>query len=43
MSTDVERNNKIRQRYSRIAGLYDLVEVPMEKAFAGWSFSTMEG
>jgi ubiquinone/menaquinone biosynthesis C-methylase UbiE len=26
----------IRNRYSRIAGLYDLFEAPMERAFAGW-------
>jgi len=25
----------VRKRYSRIAGLYDLIEAPMERAFAG--------
>lgn len=38
MSTD-----KIRQRYSRIAGLYDLLEAPMETAFSGWRQELLAG
>ena len=29
------QTEKVRKRYSRIAGLYDLIEAPMERAFAG--------
>lgn len=29
-------NNKIKQRYNRIAGLYDMMEAPMEHMFAKW-------
>lgn len=38
MSTD-----KIRQRYSRIAGLYDLLEAPMETAFSSWRQELLAG
>jgi ubiquinone/menaquinone biosynthesis C-methylase UbiE len=33
----------IRNRYSRIAGLYDLFEAPMERAFAGWRQQLLTG
>ena len=29
------QTERVRKRYSRIAGLYDLIEAPMERAFAG--------
>ena len=32
MSTD----NKIAKRYNRIAGIYDIMEAPMEKLFSKW-------
>jgi|GEM_PF-1787674 hypothetical protein len=28
--------NKIKKRYNRIAGIYDLMEMPMEGLFAKW-------
>lgn len=43
MSADTRRSEKIRQRYSRIAGLYDLLEAPMEKAFSGWRQELLAG
>lgn len=37
MSTDrVMAGNRIKKRYNRIAGIYDLFEKPMEYAFSGW-------
>jgi len=30
------RTDIIRQRYNRIAGMYDTIEMPMEKLFSGW-------
>ena len=35
--------DKIRQRYSRIASLYDLLEAPMERAFSGWRQELLAG
>jgi len=40
---DNARSDKIRQRYSRISGLYDFLEAPMEKAFAGWRQELLAG
>jgi ubiquinone/menaquinone biosynthesis C-methylase UbiE len=37
------QTEKIRKRYSRISGLYDLFEAPMERAFAGWRRELLAG
>jgi ubiquinone/menaquinone biosynthesis C-methylase UbiE len=36
-------SEKVKRRYSRIAGLYDLFEAPMERAFAGWRRELLAG
>ena len=45
MSSDIDRsrNEKIKGRYSRIAGIYDALEAPMERAFAGWRQQLLAG
>ena len=45
MNADIDRSrtDKIKGRYSRIAGIYDALEAPMEKAFAGWRQSLLAG
>src|SRR6056297_2154420 len=40
---DNARSDKIRQRYSRISGLYDFLEAPMERAFSGWRQELLAG
>lgn len=37
-----KQTEKIRKRYSRIAGIYDFVEKPMESMFAKWRQELME-
>ncbi len=36
IKTNNRTENKIKKRYNRIAGIYDLLEKPMEYAFSGW-------
>jgi ubiquinone/menaquinone biosynthesis C-methylase UbiE len=35
--------NKIKKRYDRIAGMYDLMEMPMEGMFAKWRKKMLKG
>ena len=39
MSTE----NKIAKRYNRIAGIYDMLEAPMEKLFSKWRRKMLKG
>ena len=39
MSTD----NKIAKRYNRIAGIYDMMEAPMENMFSKWRKNMLKG
>jgi ubiquinone/menaquinone biosynthesis C-methylase UbiE len=38
----MSHQNKISDRYNRIAGVYDLLEKPMEYAFSGWRKEMLE-
>lgn len=40
---DKNQNSRVKRRYSRIAGLYDVLEAPMEKSFSGWRQELLAG
>ena len=37
-----DQNQKIKKRYNRIAGLYDIMETPMEFGFSKWRQSMLD-